>query len=168
MYYVLIPLRITRLPSRLFVSFYIFSLFPRTYISTFFSPVFTFSFPFYIFLVITSYITFYLIFYLILLFSARLATPRTPRSPYFSYLLILMFHTCILFLYIFIHSLSPPFSTSVSLSFISFSLSFLFISFPPLFSFACASFSSDPFYFRYPFFASSFLIQYFSYPFPPF
>ena len=96
------------------------------------SPVFTFFFPSYIFLIVTSGLTFSLIFYL---FSARFATPRTPRSLsfllsilhsnlfstlsylsphssprpprslYLSYLPILMFHTYFLLLYMFIHFL---------------------------------------------------------------
>ena len=147
--YLLIFLRAKRLPSRIYILL---------------SSVFTFSFPFYIFLIITSYITFYLIFYLILSFSARLATTRTPHSLYFSYLPILMFHTYFLHLYIFIHS---PFPLPFRLPFLSYSLHSHFHSCsPPLLSFACSSFSSDPFYFRYPFFAFSFLTQYFTYPFP--
>ena len=78
--YLLVSLRVTRFPFRLFISS----------VSSLSSPVFTFSFSFYIFFIIISYITFYLIF---LPYSTFLRTPRTPRLLYFSYLLILMFHT---------------------------------------------------------------------------
>ena len=176
--YLLVPLRVTRLPScipfSVFTSFflpYLHSSFLLTYFlslppvlhslifSTFFSAPFATPRtprPLSFLLSILHSNLFSTLSYL-----SPQASPRPPRSLHLSYLPILMFQTYFLLLYMFIHflyifytqSLSPPPSTSVSLSFVPFSLSFLF-----LFSLACASLSSDPFYFRYPFFASSFLI----------
>ena len=172
--YLLVPLRVTRLPSRItfsvFTSFflpYLHSSFLLTYFlslppvlhSLLFSTFFPHAsphlarharFPSYCLSYILTYFLPYPIF---------LRTPRHGRLARFTYLislsscfiLIFYFYTCLYIFYT--QSLSPPPSTSVSFSFVPFSLSFLF-----LFSLTCASFSSDPFYFRYPLFASFFFI----------
>ena len=100
--YLLVPLRITRLPFRIHII--------RLYILL--SPVFTFSFPSYIFLIVTSCLTFSLIFYLFF------RTPRHARLARFTYLislsscfvLIFYFYTCLYIFYTFFstQSLSPP------------------------------------------------------------
>ena len=102
--------------------FYIFSLFSRI----------TFSFPFYttFYIFFIVYIKFYFIFYLILLFSARLVTPRTRRSLALLFLSPYL-HISYYSLYSCTQSPFPSLSTSVSLSFIPFSLPFLFLSSPP-------------------------------------
>ena len=66
--YLLIPLRVTRLPSRL----YVYLLYFLAYLQS--PSLFTLLFTCLVF-----YLTFYLIFYFIRLLSARLATPHTPR-----------------------------------------------------------------------------------------
>ena len=100
----LVPLRVTRLPSRIHIL--------RLYILL--SPVFTFSFPSYIFFIVTSCLTFSLIFYLILSFFARLATHASLASlifspyPHVSYLFSTLIHFFFLNFYtFFIHSLFP-------------------------------------------------------------
>ena len=97
--YLLVPLRVTRLPFRIHII--------RLYVLL--SPVFTFSFPSYIFLIVTSCLTFSLVFHL---FFPH-ASPHLARHARFTYLislsscfiLIFYFYTC---LYIFfLHSLFP-------------------------------------------------------------
>ena len=136
--YLLIPLRVTRISSR----FWIFPLFSCIYYLLLFLHYFlhiSCSCCLFYFLPYPTFFISFLSSYSVLLYSLSLSLV-----------------------------LSPPLSTSVSLSFIIFSLSSLFLSSPPpLFFFACAPFFSDPFYFRYQFFSSSsFLIQYVYYPSP--
>ena len=153
--YLLIPPRVTRLPSRLFVFFYIFSFLPYLHIYILLSRIYL--------LLSFLHISYYYLLYYILSYFLPYPTfffARPARLARFTSLISLSSYLLSTF-YFYTQSLSPLISTSVSLSFIPFSLSFLFLSSPPLFSFACASFSSDVLYFRYPFFASSFLIQHF-------
>ena len=105
--YLLIPLKVTRLPSRI----YIFR------INIFLSSVLTISFLFYVFLITTSFITLYLIFYLILLAPPRLA--RHVRSP--SFLRSILYSTLSYF--------SPHASPALLLSSPSLHFSYLFSTF---------------------------------------
>ena len=88
------------------------------------SPVFTFFFPSYIFLIATSCLTFSLIFYL---FSARFATPRTPRP--LSFLLSILHSNLFSTLSYFSPHASPRLPRSLYLSYLPILMFHLFYTF---------------------------------------